>query len=122
MSRMSLLRAIDRALARLIALAAWLGLGVTALLFLQWPLRIALGEASRQANDLGQWLFALFLAASFVAATRADAHLAADAFARRFSPRRRATIWRVALLGAVLPWSLFLIYAGAPPQADLPPQ
>ena len=111
---MNLLQTLDRALARLVALAAWLGLGVATLLFLQWPLRIFLGDAGRQANDVGQWLFALFLAASLVAATRANAHLAADAFARRFSPRARRMIWRVALLGAILPWSLFLLYAGAP--------
>ena len=111
---MSLLHTLDRALARLIGLAAWLGLGVAALLFLQWPLRIFLGEASRQANDLGQWLFALFLACAFTAATRARAHLAADAFARKFPPRLRRNFWRAALVLAIIPWSLFLIYVGAP--------
>ena len=111
---MRLLKLIDAALARLTDLAAWLGLGVAVLLFAQWPLRVILGDVSRQANDLGQWLFALFLAAAFTAATRAGAHLSADSLARAYTVRTRAYLARAALLSAVLPWALFLIYAGAP--------
>ena len=111
---MRLLKLIDAALTRLTGLAAWLGLAVAALLFAQWPLRALLGDVSRQANDLGQWLFALFLAAAFTAATRAGAHLSADSLARAFPARTRVFLARAALVGAVLPWALFLIYAGAP--------
>ena len=111
---MRLITSLDRALQRLLDAGAWLGLAVALLLFLQWPLRAAFGEASRQANDLGQLLFALFLACAFTAATRARAHLSADAFAQRFPPRLRQNFWRAALVLAILPWSLFLIYAGAP--------
>ena len=111
---MRLLKLLDTGLSRLTGLAAWLGLAVAALLFAQWPLRALLGDVSRQANDLGQWLFALFLAAAFTAATRAGAHLSADSLARAYTVRTRAYLARAALLIAVLPWALFLIYAGAP--------
>ena len=48
------------------------------LLFLQWPLRELFRGFSREANDLGQVVFALFVAVSVTAATRAGTHLAVD--------------------------------------------
>jgi TRAP-type mannitol/chloroaromatic compound transport system permease small subunit len=104
----------NRGVARVLGALRWLALPVAALLFLQWPLREAVHVWSREANDLGQWLFALFVAASVIAATRADAHLASDAFARRIGPVRRARLARVAILLALLPWTFLLLYAGLP--------
>ena len=43
-----------------LAAAKWLALPIVVLLFLQWPLRSIIGLYSREANDLGQWLFALW--------------------------------------------------------------
>src|SRR5436190_1179638 len=83
------------------------------MLFLQWPLRDLVRAYSREANDLGQWLFALYVAMAFTAATRARTHLAADTVARMYSERTRA---RLAFLGALLglvPWALFVIFGGA---------
>ena len=60
------------------------------LLFLQWPLREWVQAYSREANDLAQALFALYVALAVTAATRRHAHLAADAFARRYGPATRA--------------------------------
>jgi hypothetical protein len=48
---------------------------------------------SREANDLGQWLFALYVAGAVTAATRAGTHLAVDTLARRY-PRWLRGSWR----------------------------
>jgi TRAP-type mannitol/chloroaromatic compound transport system permease small subunit len=93
--------------------ARWLALPVAALLFLQWPLRELVRAYSREANDLGQWLFAIFVAVSVVAATRANAHLASDVVARRFSATARALIGAVAICAALMPWALFLLWSAA---------
>ena len=91
----------------------WLLLPVVALLFLQWPLRDIVRGWSREANDLGQWLFALYVAMAFTAATRAHTHLAADALARHYSERTRLLLYRLCALLALLPWSLYVIIGGA---------
>jgi TRAP-type mannitol/chloroaromatic compound transport system permease small subunit len=109
------LRALDRASARLLDAAAWLALPLALLLCLQWPLRDLVQAHSRLANDLGQCVFALYAAFGLWQATRHDAHLHPDAIARRlWSPaaRRRLKRWGVAL--GVLPWSAFVLWQGAP--------
>ena len=108
-----LIGGLDRLVAAILAGGQWLLLPVVALLFLQWPLRDIFRTYSREANDLGQWLFALYVAMAFTAATRAHTHLAADALARHYSERTRLTLVRLAALLALLPWSLYLIVGGA---------
>ena len=92
------------------AAASALALLVSALLFLQWPLRDVVGAYATQANDLAQWLFALYVAVAVVHAQRRGGHLVARPdIAARASRLRRA--------GAslcVLPWALFLMWAAAP--------
>lgn len=78
-----LISGLDRLVAAILAAGQWLLLPVVALLFPQWPLRDIVRARSRDANDLGQWLFALHVATAFTAATHAHTHLAADALARR---------------------------------------
>jgi TRAP-type C4-dicarboxylate transport system permease small subunit len=73
---------LDRLIATIIAAAQWLALPLILLLFLQWPLRDIVHAYSSQANDLGQIVFALYVAVSISAATRAGTHLAADAMAQ----------------------------------------
>jgi TRAP-type mannitol/chloroaromatic compound transport system permease small subunit len=105
---------IDRGVAKVLAAIRWLALPIAALLFLQWPLREFVHAYSREANDLGQWLFAIFVAASVVAATRAGAHLASDAVALRYSAKTR---WRIAAWGVVVvlvPWALFVLWSAWP--------
>src|SRR5947208_8671987 len=80
---------LDRLIGGLVAAAKWLALPLVALLFLQWPLRELFRSYSREANDLGQIVFALFVAISVTAATRARTHLAADLLARRYAARTR---------------------------------
>lgn len=107
------LRALERMLAWATRLASPLVLAVSLLLFLQWPLRELVQAGSRQANDLAQVLFALYVAVALTAATRERAHLAADVLARRYSPRWRERLWRAACLAIVAPAAAFVIVSGA---------
>jgi len=83
--------------------ASWLVLPVALLLFLQWPLRDVVRAWSREANDLAQWLFALYVAVALTAATRARAHPAVG-------PSSRLTRPLFAL--CVLPWAGFILVTG----------
>jgi TRAP-type mannitol/chloroaromatic compound transport system permease small subunit len=103
---------LDRFIAALLRAAKWLILPVVILLFLQWPLRDLVRSHSREANDLGQWIFALYVAASVTAATRARTHLAADILARRYRPTVRALIMRCGALLGLMPWALLVLIAG----------
>jgi TRAP-type mannitol/chloroaromatic compound transport system permease small subunit len=94
-----------------LAVAKWLALPIVTLLFLQWPLRNWLGLYSREANDLGQWLFALYVAVSITAATRAKAHLAADTLSRNYSVTARDWLTRAGALLGLVPWSLIVLVA-----------
>ncbi|HZP77099.1 MAG TPA: TRAP transporter small permease subunit [Pseudolabrys sp.] len=103
------LHRIDRAIEAVIGVMQWLGLPLVALLFLQWPLRDLLRAYSREANDLAQCIFALYVAASMTAATRAGTHLAADLIAQHYSARTRDILARIAAVIGLLPWALFLL-------------
>ena len=109
-----MLTKLDTAIACVLAAVRWLALPIAALLFLQWPLRELVRAYSREANDLGQWLFALFVAASVVAATRGHAHLATDAVAHRYAAATRARMAALAIVAALLPWARFVLWAGWP--------
>jgi TRAP-type mannitol/chloroaromatic compound transport system permease small subunit len=92
---------VDRLLSGLQRMAKWLALPVAQ-------------AGSRETNDLGQWLFALFVAVSISAATRAREHIATDVIAARFSPAVRSWLTRLGIGLAVLPWALFVLWAAAP--------
>ena len=109
---MLLLKRLDRLIGILIAAAQWLALPLIVLLFLQWPLRDLVRCCSREANDLGQVIFALYVALSISAATRAVTHLAADTLAQRYSARTRQRLRQFGASLAVLPWALFILYSG----------
>ena len=106
------LRGLDRLIGRVVAGAKWLALPLVVLLFLQWPLRDLLRSYSREANDLGQVAFALFVAVSVTAATRAGTHLAADLLAQRYSARARRRLNQIGSAIGLLPWALFVLIAG----------
>jgi TRAP-type mannitol/chloroaromatic compound transport system permease small subunit len=105
---------LDRVVAGVIEGAQWLALPLILLLFLQWPLRDFFRSYSREANDLAQIFFALFVAVSITAATRAGTHLAADAIARRYSPRLRHILRKVGALVGLIPWALFILISSYP--------
>jgi TRAP-type mannitol/chloroaromatic compound transport system permease small subunit len=110
---MRLIGGLDRLVAAILSGGRWLLLPVVLLLLLQWPLRDIVRIWSRDANDLGQWLFSLYVAMAFTAATRANTHLAADALARRYSERTRRLIARLGALLALVPWALYVVIGGA---------
>jgi TRAP-type mannitol/chloroaromatic compound transport system permease small subunit len=108
-SASGIMRFIDQFVASVLAVAKWLALPIVILLFLQWPLRSLLGMYSREANDLGQWLFALYVAVSITAATRAGTHLAADTVARNYSAATREWLARAGALFSLIPWSIIVL-------------
>jgi len=105
-----MIRLLDRFVDLVLAAAKWLALPVVASLFLQWPLRDIVGAYSRETNDLGQWLFALYIAASITAATRSRSHLAADTIARHYPPRLRERLAHLGVLLGLLPWSILVLF------------
>ena len=113
--------AIDRALDVLTAGLMPLAMVVTVLLFVQWPLRDLVHAWSTQANDLAQWLFALYVALALGHATRHGAHLTARGdlapLSDAASPQRSR--WRaVGAALCLLPWALYLVLAGWPEVAQ----
>ena len=105
---------IDRTMGRLLAAARWLVLPVALILFLQWPLRDFVQAYSREANDLGQWIFALYISLAVTYATREHAHLAVDAIAQGYPRRMRAAIARWGSFLCVAPWAAFVIWTVGP--------
>lgn len=92
----------------------WAALAISLLLFLQWPLREWVQAGSREANDLGQVLFAFYVAAAVTAASRRHAHLAASGVAHRFSRATRRVLAGACALTAIVPWSIFVLWAAYP--------
>lgn len=109
-----LCKVIDRAVGCVTVCVSGLVLAVSLLLFLQWPLRDLVQAYSREANDLAQWLFALYVGVAVTYATRNNTHLAAHAIAHRYSVRARSRLRRAASLLFLLPWSGFILYAAWP--------
>jgi len=105
------LRPLDRLIGHIVGVAQWLALPIILLLFLQWPLRDIVHAYSSQANDFGQIFFALYVAVSISAATRAGTHLAADTIAQYYSARTRGWLWRLGAAFALLPWAFFVFIA-----------
>jgi TRAP-type mannitol/chloroaromatic compound transport system permease small subunit len=104
-----MLRLLDQCVEFVLAAAKWLALPIVTLLFLQWPLRTVVGLYSREANDLGQWLFAIYVAAAITAATRAKTHLAADTISRNYSDATRQWLGRAGALFGLIPWSIIVL-------------
>jgi TRAP-type mannitol/chloroaromatic compound transport system permease small subunit len=105
-------RALISAMNAACRLAMPLSLGVTLLLFLQWPLRDAVGAGSTLANDSAQALFALYVAFAVRHAGIRGTHLVArpDLASLAALPRWRAAGAALCLL----PWSVCLAWLSAP--------
>ena len=112
--RMAWIDRVDRTVGGVIAAARWLVLPVALILFLQWPLRDFVRWGSREANDLGQWIFALYVSLAVTFATRERAHLAVDAIADDYPAAVRRALARWGTLLCVAPWSVFMIWATWP--------
>jgi len=107
-------RLLDRAVGGVTRLGLTLVLPLALLLFMQWPLRELVQAYSREANDLAQCLFALYVSVAITFATRRRAHLAADVIAHRYSGRARAILERIAALVVLVPWSAFMLATAWP--------
>ena len=105
---------LDQALASIMTAVGWLVLPIGVLLFLQWPLRDLLRAWSQKANDLAQWLFALYVAVALTQATRTRMHLAIAGFSRRFTPRTCDKIGRIGIALGLLPWAALVLVVGSP--------
>jgi hypothetical protein len=93
--------------------AGMLVLPLAALLFAQWPLRDLVQGYSRQANDLAQIVFAVYMAVAVTAASRDGIHLAAGhvLHEREAHPPR----WRAwAVLACTAPWAMFMLWSAGP--------
>ena len=108
------LGSVDRGVGRVIEVGRWLVLPVALILFLQWPLRDFIQAGSREANDLGQWVFALYVSLAMTFATRERAHLAVDAVAHDYPAGARSAIGRWGGFACVAPWTLFMIWTIGP--------
>ena len=94
-----------------VLVASLLVLPLAALLFAQWPLRDLVQAWSRQANDLAQIFFALYMAVAVTAASRGGSHLAAGR-----SEAARNAAWRPwALAACTVPWAVFMLWSAAAP-------
>lgn len=107
--------ALSAGLDRATRFGTWGVLPLALLLFAQWPLRDAIGAWSRQANDIAQWVFALYVAFALREATRQRAHMAAGLFVGRYPQPWRQRIARFGEAICVLPWAIFVVVAGAVP-------
>jgi TRAP-type C4-dicarboxylate transport system permease small subunit len=97
----------------LMRFVGFLVLPLVVLLFAQWPLRDWVQAYSRQANDVAQILFALYMAVAITAASVGGTHLAAQhsAHAHSATPSQ----WkRWAVLICIAPWTLFMLWAATP--------
>jgi hypothetical protein len=93
------------ALRRAVLAIALLAVPLAVLLAAQWPLRELVQAYSRQANDVAQILFALYVAVAVTVASAAGSHLSA---AHAGSLRKPWRAW--ALLACVGPWALFMLW------------
>ena len=105
---------INLTLDRVTGAASLLILPLALLLCAQWPLRDWLQLGSREANDLAQLLFGLYVSVGISHATRCGAHLTPNAMSRHYSAVLRQRMARAAALCIALPWSGFMLYAAAP--------
>jgi TRAP-type C4-dicarboxylate transport system permease small subunit len=92
---------------------SFLSLPLALLLFAQWPLRELIQAWSRQANDMAQIVFAIYVAVAVTAASRSQSHLACRPQTSTLDSS--ATRWRSwALLACTAPWALFMLWASWP--------
>ena len=105
---------LDHVLTRITSPAVILVIPIALLLFAQWPLRDLFHAYSREANDLAQLLFGIYVSVGVTYATRSHSHLTPDVLAQRYPSRVRAWLIRLASICIVIPWSCFILYAATP--------
>ena len=98
---------------RLLTMAGALVLPLALLLCVQWPLRDWVQAYSRQANDVAQILFGLYMAVAITAASIRNTHLALVKPIQIAS--KSIANWRTwCTLLCVGPWALFVLWTAVP--------
>ena len=105
----------------------WLVLPLALLLWAQWPLRDLLQAYSREANDLAQIVFAVYVAVAVTVATQAGSHLcsagapqdagrpSSGSGGSSSSSWKTWNRWRTwAVLLCVGPWCVFMVWVTLP--------
>jgi TRAP-type mannitol/chloroaromatic compound transport system permease small subunit len=105
---------LNALLDRLTLAGSLLVLPLSLLLFALGPLRDLVGAGSRPANDLAQWIFALYVALALRHTSRVRGHVAADTLAIHYPRAVREAIRRWGQALCVLPWALFVLASGTP--------
>ena len=105
---------LDHVLTRVTSAAVILVIPLALLLFAQWPLRDLFHIYSREANDLAQLLFGIYVSIGITYATRSQSHLTPDVLAKRYPSQLRAWLSRLASICIVIPWAIFIMYAATP--------
>lgn len=91
---------------------ATLVLPLALLLCIQWPLREFVQAGSRQSNDVGQIVFALYVAVAVSAASWRATHLSVRSDAQ--TDRTRGLVQTGLRLLAVLPWAVWTLACALP--------
>src|SRR4051812_19126398 len=84
---------LDYGVGRLTAAAAILVIPLALLLCLQWPLRDWIHAYSREANDMAQLLFGIYVSVGITYSSRTHMHLTPDVLARHYPARVR--VWLI---------------------------
>ena len=95
---------------RLRTLASLLVIPLAFLLFAQWPLREWVQAYTRQANDMAQLIFAVYMALAVYAASRTNTHIALEP---NQAPRDKSQgHWKIYLQWlCVVPWAAFMLWS-----------
>jgi TRAP-type mannitol/chloroaromatic compound transport system permease small subunit len=106
--------AVNGWLDRRTVVASLLVLPMSLLLCAQWPLRDLLGAGSRPANDLAQWIFALYVAVALRHATRVRGHICAGMSAGAGASTSSVKLRQWGQLLCLAPWAGFVLASAAP--------
>ncbi len=87
---------------------------IIGLLFVQWPLRVLVGDGHILVNDMGQLAHAAVFMVGLGYAMASNGHIRLDIISFRFGVRLRATIELLGSVVIVIPWSVWLFWQSWP--------
>jgi len=95
---------------RLRTLASLLVIPLAFLLFAQWPLREWVQAYTRQANDMAQLIFAVYVTLAVFAASRTNTHIVLEA--NQAPSDKSKAHWKIYLQWlCVVPWAAFMLWS-----------
>ena len=95
---------------RLRTLASLLVIPLAILLFSQWPLREWVQAHTRQANDIAQLIFAVYMVLAVYSASRTNTHIALEA--NQVPSDKSQSHWKIYLQWlCVVPWAAFMLWS-----------